>query len=228
ARIATARTHGCLGGISITAGAASSVANPRSAAEYPRGTLSLKIGLARLQSGQPDHDLGGCAVRGRRSCGLEPRPPDPWAAVRPADSRLGEHGIDPAWESRQALLLLLAGDQSAGDLLVQTALGGRQNRCLEADDRLARGRGRYLRERFARREFAVQRGFTDPEVLRRGRVVAAKSAPAESMAEERNPVALRNALLNRVRLGLGQLTRGDRGVDPVIHRRLHRRGQRAG
>jgi predicted nucleotide-binding protein len=51
--------------------------------------------------------------------------------VRPVGSCLGEHGIDPAWESREALLLPLAGDQTAGNLLVETALGSRQNRGLE-------------------------------------------------------------------------------------------------
>jgi hypothetical protein len=136
---------------------------------------------------------------GARS-GLEPRSREPWAAVRPADSCLGEHGIDPAWESRQALLLLLAGDQSAGDLLVQRALGGRQNRCLEPGGRLAGRRGRYLRERFARREFAVQRGLT-------GRAVAVRSSDAA--------VSLRRRVCEQFQIGLEPDTNLELG-NPLI------------
>src|ERR1019366_5227290 len=111
--------------------------------------------------------------------------------------------------------------------LFEPGLLCRHDRRLQAFNRLPGRGGCDLSEGLARLKVAAKRGRTDAQILRRD-AMAAKVAATESMAEERNTATLFDALLQSICLRLGYAPGGNRCIDPVVPRGLHRRRESAG
>ncbi|MGO8904204.1 MAG: hypothetical protein ACLQMH_01105 [Solirubrobacteraceae bacterium] len=159
---------------------------------------------------------------------LTPKKTETWTSVIPAaDPCAVQQRFDSAGDIAEAFTLLLARDQTAGRSLFEACLLCREDRCLQAFNRLPGRRGYDLSQGLARLELTAERGCTDAQVLRLD-AVAAKPATTESMAEKGDSTTLPGTLLQSVGLRLGDAPGGNRRFDLVVPRGFQRSGESTG